>query len=171
MGRKTQVIHRYMRKERKNGGNTDGDSMGRKRGERLRGTGDEQERERSRGKKEKGGTERDRQTEVGKGRREEREERGEGAIRTRKSRYKGKDRHTKEQIALQDRQGAPGGQETENAQSPSMPAPTFFLPRLLSRAPELQARPFPAGQRVAGPGACPAVSVHLFSNPLKIPGP
>ena len=52
MGRKTQVIHRYMRKERKNGGNTDGDSMGRKRGERLRGTGDEQERERSRGKKE-----------------------------------------------------------------------------------------------------------------------
>ena len=58
MGRKTQVIHRYMRKERKNGGNTDGDSMGRMRGERLRGTGDEQERERSRGKKEKGGTER-----------------------------------------------------------------------------------------------------------------
>lgn len=133
--------------------------MGRRRGERLRGTGDERERERSRGKKEKGGTERetDRGGERKKG--GERRGGGEGAIRTRKSRYKGKDRHTEEQIALQDRQGAPGGRETENVQSPSMPAPTFFLPRLLSRAPELQARPFPAGQRVVGPGACPAVSV------------
>lgn len=117
----------------------------------------EREREAEGRRKREG--QRERQTEVGKGRREEREGGGEGAIRTRKSRYKGKDRHTEEQIALQDRQGAPGGRETENVQSPSMPAPTFFLPRLLSRAPELQARPFPAGQRVVGPGACPAVSV------------
>lgn len=117
----------------------------------------ERDREAEGRRKREGQRERDRQRwgkEEGR-----REKGGEGAIRTRKSRYKGKDRHTEEQIALQDRQGAPGGRETENAQSPSMPAPTFFLPRLLSRAPELQARPFPAGQRVVGPGACPAVSV------------
>ena len=72
MGRETQVIPRHMRKERKDGGSTEMETAwGEGGGERLRGTGDERERQRSRGKKEKGGTERERQTEVGKGRRED----------------------------------------------------------------------------------------------------
>lgn len=158
-----------MRKGRKDGGNTEVETAwGGGGGARLRGTGDEQERDR--GKEEKGGAERD--TEVGKGRREEREEKGKRVIRTRKSRYRGKDRHMEEQIALQDRPGAPGGRETENAQSPSMPAPTSFLPRLLSRG-HLSFRPGPSQEdRVVGPGGMPSgVCVPLFSNPLKIPGP
>lgn len=112
--------------------------------------------------------ERERDTEVGKGRREEREEKGERVIRTRKSRYRGKDRHTEEQIALQDRPGAPGGRETENAQSPSMPAPTSFFPRLLSRG-HLSFRPGPSQQdRVAGPGGMPSgVCVSPLLKPTE----
>lgn len=105
-------------------------------------------------------TAREIQAEVGKGRRKKREGRGEAEIRTRKSRYRGKNRHTEEQIALQDREAAPGGQETENVQSPSMPAPTSFLPRLFSRG-HLSFRPGLSQQsrELGDQGACPAVSV------------